>query len=476
MKLRRGAGVLPAVIGVICMGAVTVAEGADAPGWSLYDRYTQSYAIPFDPTPDFADPPETAIHVNVSVDGGETANIQVDTGSQGMAISSINIPNFRPGGEPGSISYVSDGVTECGYWQPHTVSFPDSYDERGRLNVVKARVRILAVTTRCVNNSPCQPGNQTKDCKPDTTTAMLGIGFGRKDSSNPEDGSSPYQPSLGDNPLLNLPLMKRGVMRAGYVLSRKDIKVGLTSENAGSGFAMAKLQRMLGQSTPNWTAMSGSFSVDGVSEGPSSALIDSGIPYMWAAGPTLSAGLAPAGTQIAVQFFDVPGIAGFSFAAGRTAAGTPAYALWDDYADSTWFNTGIQPLRNFTLAFDADGGYAGLKLVGKGEHANASPSLILSGPVRLHSAFSATYPVVLSAAAEVKTRGSALLSGPISGPGALSLFGGTVTFAGRGALPGGVVVEKGTFVLTGRLRTNVTVMPGARFINKGRLIGRVIRG
>src|ERR1700742_4906534 len=51
-----------------------------------------------------------SMHLNLSMNGGESHGFQIDTGSVGIMVGADEIPNFDGKGEPGEITYSSSGV------------------------------------------------------------------------------------------------------------------------------------------------------------------------------------------------------------------------------------------------------------------------------------------------------------------------------------------------------------------------------
>jgi subtilase-type serine protease len=459
--------------GLLCApGASRAGEGSD---WSLFDRYTASYTIPYT-APVAFDEPRPAMRAMVQIDGSAPFSMQIDTGSQGIVVSKSFVPNFRRTGRKGKIHYSSDGNIYDGFWQRHTVRLPDSFDSEGRTGVVEATVRIFVATRLCPLSGPCID---------DPPVSMMGIGFGR-----PDDGYVGYQPSLIDNPVLNLPEMISGRMRAGYVMSKTALQVGLTAANAGSNFAWAKLFPLDTEASANWTPMQGTMLIDGVSQGRGLALLDSGLPNMIAQAPTLQNNCpvqpdppetwcnAAKGTRIDLSLLGTEDVAGLSFAASakNQRVGVPFNPQWHDWnagASVINFNTGVQGFADFTVAVDAVDGWAGLKQAGNSAQAYLNPTLILSQRLKFPHGLRTTLPVVVNAPTTITSRRKVAFDADLSGAGPLSVAAHPFVFSGKGSLPAGLTVRHGTFVLTGTLRADLTVLPGAAFINRGRLIGRV---
>ncbi|MCB1500664.1 MAG: autotransporter domain-containing protein [Bauldia sp.] len=451
--------------------------------WSYYDGYNASYAIPYVADLDFAygaNPPRAM--VEVSVNGGETAHFQLDTGSQGMVVPYTLVPDFQPTGKPGSITYVSSGIKAVGYWTDVDVHFPGSTDGQGNIGVATAKIQVLVATETCNTN--------TNDCDLPLgdIPRMIGIGFDRTG-----EGTVGMQPSLLNNPFLHITDMDAGTMRSGYIFTSDHVEVGLTAANAGSGFAMYKLlpNTIPNQAGQQWTTLPGTFVItrDGSTTTRSDLplLLDTGIGYAWvdiggptshedcpADDPTLPsfASCAAPGAEVTVYFGGSDQV-GFTYTTGDTL--NPV-APWFTRTDNnlTQSNIGIHPIAGFDYLFDAAGGFEGLRATGvASSHVVFTLFISMAGTWSLSEAMTTDLPVYVRAAAEIEAAQRTTFESDVTGPAALTVSGaGEVVFLGDVTLPAGLTVA-GRTSLAARTTAPVAVQVGGQATNTGTIAGDV---
>ncbi|MGC4034020.1 MAG: hypothetical protein QM754_20255 [Tepidisphaeraceae bacterium] len=326
-----------------------------------YSAYTQSYHIPFAPygknkvLPDFDK--LAGMNVRVSINGGEPMTLQVDTGSWGIVVGDLDVPNIDPNSPEGSLIYSSSGNQFYGKWTMATVTFPDSKDEHG--NVATAVVPVLAADTYkhvpgAVNDSK---KGYTQSAHP--RPRMFGIGSGRGKENN-----------QFRNPWVNLKEMQAGTMRRGYTITRDGITLGLTGKGVGDGYVFEKLKEHVGQPTTwpaveprpkDWDSPTGYVVVDGKKQETMWTLLDTGLTNMMIEVPQMHGqATVPDGTPIEVHLLG--GRLMYEFKVGdKNNPATPSKVTWVHYDSPPMINTGLRALAHFDYLYDADGGYFGLR-------------------------------------------------------------------------------------------------------------------
>ncbi|TDT96439.1 outer membrane autotransporter protein [Azorhizobium sp. AG788] len=454
----------------LAMGAVPA--GAQSSGWSLYNGYSTSYSIPYANTPVFGGP-QAQLMVNVTV-GGQTTQVQVDTGSQGLVIPQYLFGNQTFTGTPGTIVYSSSGNNATGIWTTMTVSFPGAKDQNGNPTTASASVPVFIEQTA---------NNGTKDCTVAGTGCyfMMGIGYGR-----PDNGWTGYQPSLNTNPLLHLTGMDEGTVRSGYIVTATGIQAGLTAANAGQGYALIQLQPSTGQASANWTTPPGTLIVTPNGGSPATTalpvLVDTGISYLWGNLGTASTACtyhnqqftcAPAGTAVTV-YLGPGSYVGYSYVVGGSNNNSAAPPASRDDAIGA-LNTGISPLAQFDLMFDAVGGFAGYKATAPNTSGiYFSPYLSTAGALSVPDGFLTTLPVYVSSATTLSTTGTATLQGAVTGVAGLTVAGpGNTSFFGTVTLPSITISGGAASFLANVTAPQFQVLSGAAAANSATLTATV---
>ena len=222
-----------------------------------------------------------------------------------------------------------------------------------------------------------------------------------------------------------------------------------------------------------------------------SLLPDSGIGYMLIhypnAGLNLStancaAGQASAGNCVrngaTVQVF-LPGqteAAAYTFTVNNTDTpssnpSTPFGVQVFQGADQpTFANLGRTFFENLTYLYDPINGFVGYQLAGtNGTSATVIPMLALQGGLTLPNGFLPSFMTFLMGGLTLQQTGSGTLSGPIIGPGSLTLQSGNVTLGAANTYGGGTTVNGGTLTIgsTGSITGLLTINPGGNFVNNG---------
>ncbi|MCX5512328.1 autotransporter family protein [Kaistia algarum] len=461
-------------IGILAaLGLSQAASAQEATSWNLYDSYTTSYTINYTKNSSL-DPSGAALYVMASVAGGTPVEYQLDTGSQGMVLPQYLLPDFQQSSDLQKIEYGSSGNYALGTWTTQTVTFTDSNDGNGNLATAEVEVFVAAEYYDSANPGGVSCASADSGC-----AHMIGIGFGRPDTGWGPD----YLPSLNNNPLLHLTGMDEGTVRAGYVITADGIQAGLTSANAGTGFAYVQLQPTTGATAPNWQTTAGSVVVNGTSSS-SPILVDTGLQYMWAdlgssiAGQSVpcasnaSFNCAPDGTQVSVYFGGTEGV-GYSFVVGGTdnPPATPEFAR----LAGGGVNTGINVLASFTYVFDAVGGFVGyLANDPQGSGITFSPYLSAIGDFDMPSSFATNLPVYIAGDSVFSTPDNATFASAFTGIGGLTLDGpGGIIFQANMTLPAGITVSAGSATFQATVAAPLAVDAGASVSNLGTIVGNV---
>ncbi|WP_454914760.1 autotransporter domain-containing protein [Xanthobacter sediminis] len=463
------------MLGTVCgLAFAGPAFGQEGPGWNLYGDYATSYTIQYSRKPDLQGA-NAGFYVNASINGLPATSFQLDTGSQGMVVPQYLVPDFQQSGNLQKIAYGSSSNYGLGTWSVERVTFADSTDGHGNKATAEVPIFVMAKYFTAEHPKGISCAREGAAC-----AQMIGIGFGRPDSGWGPD----YLPSLNNNPLLHLAGMDDGSVRAGYVITPTNIQAGLTSANAGTGFAYVQLLPSTGPTAPNWKTPRGRIVADGVSMS-SPILLDTGIRYMWAdLGSAVAAQAvscpgepgnfrcAPPGTRVAVYFGGTDAV-GYSFVVGGTdnPPATPAFARLNE----SGVNTGVRVIASFDYMFDAVGGFAGYKARDpQADGISFSPYLSAMGTFNLPSGFTTSLPVHMAGDAVFSAAQDALFSAAFTGSGALTLNGpGGITFQAGMTLPAGITVSGGTATFTAAVAAPLTVAAGAHVLNTGAITGAV---
>ncbi|MGQ9366958.1 hypothetical protein [Azospirillum sp. ST 5-10] len=313
----------------------------------------------------------------------------MDTGSTGVVVSAADLPGYtadEAAGSPQGWEFLSSSKRLwIGHWLTRELVFLNGRGDP----LATATVPVLAVETEHICPGWSETANlptcdqPTRTSRMPTGIAYLGVGFGREHDGQP-------QGTPDKNPLLNLTAVgdravTPGSLRAGYIVTRDGVHIGLTPANA-KGFAFAKLRdrslNAAGQPASadprDWAQATMAVSVDGGAPQEGPVLIDTGIPqmYLTVADPgglrtvaieTASetgkrvSGLAP-DSRVEVRF---PGagrpIATYGFTVGSGDPLAPSAVIVNRPGTPAFVNTGRHVIRGFDVLFDADGGWFGLR-------------------------------------------------------------------------------------------------------------------
>jgi hypothetical protein len=168
--------------------------------------------------------------------------------------------------------------------------------------------------------------------------------------------------------------MQAGTMRRGYTITRDGVTLGLTAEKVGAGYLFEKLNEhtaapdakpLVKQTVKDWDSSRGWVTVGGVKSETAGMLLDTGLTNMMIQSPDPSStGDVAEGTEVTVHLLS--GRLSYRFKVGDTSnPATPRKVTWVKRTSGPLINTGLRALALYDYLYDADGGYFGLRPVGK---------------------------------------------------------------------------------------------------------------
>ncbi len=477
-------------LATLALSAFALFSGpAAAQSWNMYGGGSTFY-VPLATIPHPGGGPRQAL-VSLTLNGYGPQNFILDTGSLGLVADPAH---YKPGNDPvlapyATIEYTTSTATPVGSLYLTNVTINGANGQS-----VTARVPILGTTNSGFN--------------------QMGVGFDRGGVMYGASSTAALQSAnsvWNMNPLLSL-VSGPGVstMQPGYIIGMNGftglgfgntpgILLGLNSQNT-SGFAFQNLPAsgtnqswysIGGTAYPvQWGTQKGSVSitVDGqptYNLGTLNQLPDSGISYMIVTAPT--AGqipvvtghcsdsaptetncLKPGGT---VQVF-LPGQSQPAYDFVLTDGGSSVVPYGVQVTQGTGFtNLGRTFFENLNYLYDPVNGFVGYSATGApGTNGSITQMLALQGMLNLPDTFQSSFTTYLmdNVTVQVQQSGSAGLTGPIWGPGGLTLGSGNLTLGGAGTFTGGTTVNGGllTIANTGSLLGNVTVNGGG-LVNNG---------
>ena len=398
----------------------------------------------------------TAALIDVNILGNRINGMTIDTGSTGIAISSNLLPSlagYTPLG-PGTINYDSSGASPSGTFYELPVSLLGG-TSGGSAATGSTTVKVLVVTN-------------------DSSTKYFGIGNNRTNvysgainpsltfAQNVAQGILTQVSAVGMNPLLNVSVNGTALPHQGYVVMNNRIVVGLAAANNSYSFVQLTPDAANG---PNlWNGIPVSLTVGAGAAGTGTILHDTGIDYAFLTpfgqtGQTASVAM-PGASPATGAFYD------FVITRGTTTTpcATPASATMtpchvEGSTSSTPFlNTGRQFFAGLNYLFDPVNGFVGYALSDSGltTSATVTPLLALTGSVNLKNSFSTSFNTYLMANTTLNQSGTGTFSSTISGPGGLTIAGGTVNLQGTNTFTGGTSIASG-----GTLRAGADAAMGA---------------
>ena len=463
----------------LCAGVQASAQSVN----NMYSGY-DSVTVPFETPFSFGDqttagkPPKINMQIGDYPSGGNPNPIHpfsLDTGSVGITVSTsrpgaalANGQYFKPGTNDilvysnVSTYYSSSTLTETGSAYLTNVGI---FDPASNL-MATARVLVLAVTQESctIMSADCKSSMSAScagvsPCDYPKFIAYSGVGFraGMAFAQATTDMLNPF------TSLVSIAGVPNAKLRQGYVMTSTGVTLGLSSA-ATQNFAFIKLgndSTVLQPNNVTWGHPTGALTINGVT-GYAQILVDTGVGTMYltpAPGVIYSDGKGadglPASSKITIA---IPGMSSafgmaYDFTTGSQTnplAPTSYYVTTKDGTVADAFvNTGRNVYQGYNYLYDADGGYVGFSWNGllSSQFEQFAPSLTLLGTVPLANGFASNLSTMLSQNTSLSTTGSAMLSGNVSGPGSLTLTGGTLSLYGNNTYTGGTDIAGGTLVI-----------------------------
>ena len=427
-----------------------------APAWNMYQGGTsleiQYTAGALNTVSDGVAGNHAAL-IDVAIGGARINGFTIDTGSTGIAISAALLPSlaaYKPLGA-GTINYDSSGASPSGTFYELPVSLLGG-TSGGTPATGSTTVKVLVVTN-------------------DDNTRYFGIGNNRNNvysgtinpsltfAQNVAQGNLTQVSAVGMNPLLNVSVNGTALPNQGYVVMNDRIVVGLTTANNGYSFVQLTPDAANG---PNlWNGIPVSLKVGSGAAGSGTILHDTGIDYAF---------LKPFGHDNERVDISMPGTSAtgalYSFDIDRsklqcatTSSNSMKPCRVEGSTSSTPFlNTGRQFFAGFNYLFDPVNGFVGYSLSDSGLTTTATldPMLALTGTLALASGFTTDFDAYLMGNTTFSQTGTGTFSGTISGPGGLTISGGTVNLLGSNTFTGGLWIASG-----GTLRAGTDAAMGA---------------
>lgn len=306
---------------------------------------------------------------------GRPQTFLIDTGTTGVFVSSLIVPNVKltKQNKSGWQYLAGQQTLLTGRFVTLDMTF-----RTGSRNTI-SRVPVLIVT----NAVKCTGYNESNDggvCRSRSKQRVrlgnivyLGVGFGDSGS----EGSNPFS-TPSHNPFLNIISIDGAnvpSLKTGYTISSRGVQLGLTPNNT-AGAVWTPLRKTADPDPRAWALPQLSFTVDNYSEPvQAEALVDTSTPRMYiqsspqiALPSTLddipSTRRVRSGTKLTFAFPDFEnGVAGYDFVVGDK--GFPSQPSVVEPVDAVYgmksvVNLGRNFLFGFEMLFDAAEGRFGL--------------------------------------------------------------------------------------------------------------------
>src|SRR5574343_1588421 len=321
-----------------------------------YSAYRGSFFIPFTADSSY----EQHRKLRARINGGPVVEMQLDTGSSVTLISQDLVADVDAKGPHGLTELAESGQINRGTVSPLHIEFVDAQGEGN----AAGQAAISNLTGLVVADIVCAPDAElAKACKAGPAAKRvrrMGIGFGQR------DGIAPF----------NLPQVKSGQLRAGFVLEPDGLRIGLTADTAGSDFSLVKLEkpRVDGLKQNLWAYPQADLTVN---------VVDNDMPYLVHGRFLMDTGIRstlagitgaprhgriPNGTEVYItpRWLNGSGPQ-IQWIEGNGPAAPLARGHWTKIFEDVvtgwgdpFINTGIRPLLNYRYLYDAEGGYWGL--------------------------------------------------------------------------------------------------------------------
>ncbi len=451
MTIQHKAPLLGVTLFLVAVG--NMPAGAEpAPSWNMYQGGTSleiQYTAGALNTVSLGVPSNNAALIDVTIAGTKVKGMTIDTGSTGIAISATLLPSlaaYKPLG-PGTINYDSSGASPSGTFYELPVSMLGG-TSGGSPATGSTTVKVLVVTN-------------------DDNTRYFGIGNNRNNvysgtinpsltfAQNVTQGYLTQVSAVGMNPLLNVSVNGTALAHQGYVVMNDRIVIGLTEANNRYSFVQLTPDKANGPELWNGIPVSlkvGSSPGSGIAD-KGTILHDTGIGYAF---------LKPFGQDNETVDVSMPGVSGkgglYSFVIDRSegCATTVSNSMTPcrvkgSTSTTPFLNTGRQFYAGFNYLFDPVNGFVGYALSDSGltTTATLNPMLALTGTLTLSNGFTTDFDTYLMGDTTLSQTGTGTFSSTISGPGGLTISGGTVNLLGNNTFTGGLWIASGGTLAAG---------------------------
>lgn len=328
-----------------------------------YSAYRGSFFIPYTADSSY----EQHLKVRARINGGPVVEMLLDTGSSVTLISQDLVADFDQNGSQGVTEIAESGQISRGTVSPLHIEFIDA---KGEGNAA-GQSAVSDFTGLVVADIVCAPDAElAKACKAgpaEKRVRRMGVGFGQLDGIA----------------LFNLPEIKSGALRAGFVLEPDGVRIGLAGDMISNDFSFVQLEkpRVEGLKQNLWAYPQADLTFN---------VVDSDMPYLVHGRFLMDTGIratlagiigaprhgrVPTGTEVYIT----PRWLGGSgpqirWIEGNGPAAPLARGHWTKIFEDVvtgwgdpFINTGIRPLINYRYLYDAEGGYWGLAPVDDAE-------------------------------------------------------------------------------------------------------------
>ena len=344
---------LKRVFVALCLASSSWSFASEAPD---YSAYRGTFFIPYTADSSY----EQHLKVRVRINDGPVVDMLLDTGSSVVLISRNLAGNSNADGQAGLTEIPETGQISRGNVAPLRIEFVDARGE----GAMAGQAAVSELTGLVVDDIVCAPDAElAKACEAGPAknrVRRIGIGFGQLDGIA----------------VFNLPQVKSGAVRAGFVLEPDGIRVGLKQAYAQEPFSHVKLEkpRVPGLQQNRWAYPQADLTVN---------VVDNDMPYMVHGRFLMDTGIRatlagitgaprygkiPNGTEIYITPRWVGGSGPqISWIEGNGPAAPMPKGHWTKIFEDVvtgwgdpFINTGIRPVSQYRYLYDAEGGYWGL--------------------------------------------------------------------------------------------------------------------